>query len=273
MSRLQSSDFAPSIACLEDAWSELSQPSAADKDAPSILPNISSPQVSIPLADEGASSISLHQNPNCSTSTYRYYGETEDDVPHGVGIRIYTNSGSIEKGQFFHGVFQSLGEFTCADYGETPPLLPPCCSPPPAVHRGSFLGGVAHGLGVRQWVHFPPSKDLPGIILSRRYQMNGATPFEAEQIGEFRYGTFLTPASILNQFHLEIELAIRSGIAAADPTNAAKQTAKSLALERESEDRRSFEAECERQRLEQEALALQAQQSAPESKSSSCIIF
>jgi hypothetical protein len=121
MSRLQSSDFAPSIACLEDAWSELSQPSAADKDAPSILPNISSPQVSIPLADEVASSISLHQNPNCSTSTYRYYGETEDDVPHGVGIRIYTNSGSIEKGQFFHGVFQSLGEFTCADYGETPP--------------------------------------------------------------------------------------------------------------------------------------------------------
>ena len=103
--------------------------------------------------------------------------------------------------------------------------------------------------------------------------MNGATPVEAEQIGEFRFGTFLTPASILNQFHLEIELAIRSGIAAADPTNAAKQTAKSLALERESEDRRSFEAECERQRLEQEALALQAQQSAPESKSSACIIF
>ena len=100
MSRLQSSDFAPSIACLEDAWSELSQPSAADKDAPSILPNISSPQVSIPLADEVASSISLHQKPNCSTSSYRYYGETEDDVPHGVGIRIYTNSGSIEKGKF-----------------------------------------------------------------------------------------------------------------------------------------------------------------------------
>ena len=102
--------------------------------------------------------------------------------------------------------------------------------------------------------------------------MNGATPFEAEQTGEFRFGTFLTPAPIPNQFLLEVELAIRSGIAAADPTNAAKQTAKSLAAERESEDRRSLEVECERQRLEQEALALAAQQSAPETKSSFCVV-
>jgi hypothetical protein len=131
---------------------------------------------------------------------------------------------------------------------------------------------MAHGLGIRQWVHFPPSKDLPGIILSRRYQMNGSPSFESEQIGEFQFGTFSTPVSISNQFMLEIELAIRSAIAAADPTNAAKQSAKLIAAERESEDRRSNEAECERQRTEQEALLLAAQQSNSTSKSSSCLI-
>ena len=96
MSRPQSSDVTSSIACLEVAWSELSPLSAAGNDLPSPQPNVSSPKVStVPNADEVASSISLHQKSNCSTSTFRYYGDTEDDVPHGAGIRIYTNSGSI----------------------------------------------------------------------------------------------------------------------------------------------------------------------------------
>jgi hypothetical protein len=101
--------------------------------------------------------------------------------------------------------------------------------------------------------------------------MNGAAPFESEQIGEFQFGTFFSPAVIPNQFLLELELAVRTAIAAADPTNTAKQTAKLDAAERESEDRRIAEAECERQRLEQEELALAAQQSIP-AKSSSCLI-
>ncbi len=196
-------------------------------------------------------------------------------MPHGFGIRIYTNSGSTEKGEFFHGVFQRLGELTCADYGMLLSLSHYSqlftMRPFSAVHRGSFLGGVAHGPGIRQWMHFPRSKDLPGIILSRRYQMNGAAPFESEQIGEFQFGTFFSPAVIPNQFLLELELAVRTAIAAADPTNTAKQTAKLDAAERESEDRRIAEAECERQRLEQEELALAAQQSIP-AKSSSCLI-
>lgn len=102
--------------------------------------------------------------------------------------------------------------------------------------------------------------------------MNGTAPFESEQTGEFQFGTFCSPSAISHQLSLELELAIRSAIAAADPTNSAKHTAKLVAAERESADRRSSEAECERQRLEQEALLLAAQQSVSVSKSSSCMI-
>jgi hypothetical protein len=101
--------------------------------------------------------------------------------------------------------------------------------------------------------------------------MNGALPLESEQIGEFRFGTFSSPVEMINQSLLEVELSVRSAIAAADPTNTAKQNAKLVAAERESEDRRIAESECERQRLEQEALSA-AQQSISTSKSSSCVI-
>ena len=104
--------------------SELSQPNAADNISPHVRG--SSQQISSsPRAEVGSASISL-QKPNCITSTYRYFGEIQDDVPHGYGIRVYTNSGSVEKGEFFLGVFQRLGEFTCADYGT--PSLPSTCS-------------------------------------------------------------------------------------------------------------------------------------------------
>jgi hypothetical protein len=114
--------------------------------------------------------------------------------------------------------------------------------------------------------------DLPGVILSRRYQMNGPTPLESEQIGEFQFGTFFNPSEIINQFFLEVELGIRSAIAAADPSNAAKQTAKFVAAERESEDRRLAECESERLRLEQEALLAVQQSTNSASKSSSCVV-
>jgi hypothetical protein len=139
------------------------------------------------------------------------------------------------------------------------------------VHRGSFHVGVAHGLGIRQLVHFQSNRDLPGIALSRRYQMNGSAPLESEQSGEFQYGSYFSQVEIINQFLLEVELSIRSAIAAADPSNISKHSAKLVAAERESEDRRIAESECERQRLEQEA-SLAAQQSASASKSSSCVI-
>ena len=103
--------------------------------------------------------------------------------------------------------------------------------------------------------------------------MNGSTNFESEQIGEFQFGTFFTQVEMLPQFLLEVELAIRSAIAAADPTNSAKQTAKLIAAERESADRRIAEAESESRRLEHEAQALAAQQSSDSSKSSSCVMF
>jgi hypothetical protein len=122
MSRPQSSDLESSqIECLDVAWSDLSRPTASDDYLPSL--HISSPS---DTTYDGSSSISLHQKPNCSTSTYRFYGETENDLPHGFGIRIYANSGSMEKGEFLHGVFEGLGEFTCADYGTSPP--PPTLS-------------------------------------------------------------------------------------------------------------------------------------------------
>jgi hypothetical protein len=78
---------------------------------------VSSPHSPPPQDAHDISSINLHQQPNCVHSTYKYYGETRDDVPHGVGIRIYSNSGISEKGEFSHGVFQCKGEYTCADYG------------------------------------------------------------------------------------------------------------------------------------------------------------
>jgi hypothetical protein len=101
--------------------------------------------------------------------------------------------------------------------------------------------------------------------------MNGSASLESEQTGEFQFGTFFTRVEINNQFVLEVELSIRSAIAAADPTNLAKQTAKLVAAERESEDRRIAEFECERQRIDQESL-LAAQQTSSSSNSSSCVI-
>lgn len=133
MSRHQSSDLESSqIAFLDRACSELSQPNAAVHSSTSLQGRVWSPSsiTTPPHPDDGSSSISLHQKPNCSNSTYKYYGETENDAPHGFGIRIYTNSGSMEKGEFVHGVFQGLGEFTCADYG-TCYVRPPASPPPP----------------------------------------------------------------------------------------------------------------------------------------------
>ena len=101
--------------------------------------------------------------------------------------------------------------------------------------------------------------------------MNGSASLESEQTGEFQFGTFFTQVEINNQFLLEVELSIRSAIAAADPTNVAKQTAKLVAAERESEDRRIAEIECERQRIDQESL-LAAHQTSSSSNSSSCVI-
>ncbi len=123
MNRPQSSDLdLPQFSCLKDALSELSQPTATVSASSTLHLMVSSLQSpAIPEPDDGSASISLLQKPNCSNSTYRYFGETQDDVPHGFGIRIYLNSGSTEKGQFFHGVFQPLGEFTCADYGTRSP--------------------------------------------------------------------------------------------------------------------------------------------------------
>ena len=97
MSRPQSSDLDSSqISCLEGAWSELLQPTAAVSPLPSLHERTSSPQgPAIHHTDDGSAYISLLQTPACSTSTYRYFGECKDDVPHGFGIRIYTNSGSI----------------------------------------------------------------------------------------------------------------------------------------------------------------------------------
>lgn len=103
--------------------------------------------------------------------------------------------------------------------------------------------------------------------------MNGTIPFESEQVGIFQYGTFFSLASIENQFLLEVELAIRSAVAAADPTNIAKQNAKCIAAERESELRRKIEADFQRRRLEEEALALSAQHNASSKTSSSCVMF
>jgi hypothetical protein len=102
--------------------------------------------------------------------------------------------------------------------------------------------------------------------------MNGSTNFESEQIGEFQFGTFFAQVAMLPQFLLEVELAVRTAIAAADPSNSAKQTAKLIAAERESADRRTAEAESESRRL-QEAQELADQQSSNSSKSSLCIIF
>lgn len=124
MSRPQSSDQdSLQISCLESALSELSQPNASDNYSPHVRG--SSQRISSsPRAEVGSASISL-QKPNCITSTYRYFGEIQDEVPHGYGIRVYTNSGSVEKGEFYLGVFQRLGEFTCTDYGT--PLPPLTC--------------------------------------------------------------------------------------------------------------------------------------------------
>jgi hypothetical protein len=133
MNRPQSPDLdLPQISCLTDALSELSQPTATVNASSSLHLRVSSLQnPAFPEADDGSASISLLQKPNCSTSTYRYFGETQDDVPHGFGIRIYLNSGSTEKGEFFQGVFQPLGEFTCTDYGTRFPrrraAAPPHC--------------------------------------------------------------------------------------------------------------------------------------------------
>ena len=123
MSRPQSSDVGSSqIACLESALSELSQPISVADSSLSVNVSLSSSQIlAIPHVDD-ASSTSLHKIPDCSTSSYNYFGETQDGAPHGFGIRIYSNSGSVEKGQFSHGVFEHLGEFISADYGTLPSL-------------------------------------------------------------------------------------------------------------------------------------------------------
>jgi hypothetical protein len=124
MSNPHSSDLeSPQITCLDNAWSELSQPNLAVHSLPSLHVRVWSPSTTTHLhPDDSSSSISLHQKSNCSNVSYRYYGEVKNDAPHGFGIRIYTNSGSMEKGEFVHGVFHGLGEFTCADYGTCPCL-------------------------------------------------------------------------------------------------------------------------------------------------------